>query len=193
MRGRGIAVCVRSLAGCFACPLGRRYATPAKASWCKPLSSAHPAAANRPKSTLRLAESTHVAKPPHDQQPVADSLEAAATYVSSELLPEHPKIGRERHNTVPARKAMVPLRPAPRPGRYPPALSPERWIAGAVGVGFLICLGVFVYESSRSPVHLALPAPSALPDGEATSSEWDVLVQRAVATVRPSSRTRSTG
>jgi hypothetical protein len=88
----------------------------------------------------------------------------------------------EQHDTGPARNAIVPPRPAPRPVRYAPALSPERWIAGAVGVGFLVSLAVLVYESSRSPVHLTLPAPSALPEGEATSSEWDVLIQRAVAT-----------
>jgi hypothetical protein len=53
-------------------------------------------------------------------------------------------------------------------------------MAAAVGVGFLLVLGMSVHEPTRSHVHLAAPLPSALPDNEATLTERDALAPLAL-------------
>jgi hypothetical protein len=97
-----------------------------------------------------------------------------------ELLPLRAKTGMDRHKAGPAKIAMVPSRPAPGLLERARTSFSRHWIAAAVGVGFLLALGMLVRDTTRSPVYLTAPVPNALPGTEATLTERDAVALRAV-------------
>lgn len=98
----------------------------------------------------------------------------APRYTRHELPFTSAEIGA-RHKVDRAKTATVPVRPARTPLRR--AETFFNWIAAAVGACFLLALGIVVYGTLRSPVHLASPVAGVSSDADASTGR-DALPQR---------------